>query len=82
MQIMELVLSVPASCVCVDVPLCNQHIAVANALRLALRRAAKVARERFPRGGAHTYASENADRYRALEDASEDIASAIEALVK
>jgi len=43
-------------------------------------RAAHVAGTKWPRGGAHTYASENADRYHALEDASEVIATVIRAL--
>ena len=42
------------------------------------RRCAFIARRKFPRGGAHTYASENADRYTAMEEAAEMIAEAIE----
>lgn len=42
-----------------------------------LERDAKIAESLFPRGGAHTYASENADRYIALEDAAQEIAAAI-----
>lgn len=38
-----------------------------------------IARNKWPRGHAHTYASENADHYRALEDASEVISEAIRA---
>jgi L-lactate utilization protein LutB len=53
----------------------QQHIT--DARRYALEEAAKVCEERFPRGGAHTYASENADRYIALEDAAEACATAI-----
>jgi hypothetical protein len=48
--------------------------------REALEAAAKVAERKWQRGSAHTYASENADRYIALEDASEAIAAAIRAL--
>lgn len=53
-----------------------------DALRLvaAERRAcAELARSTYPRGGAHTYASENADIYIACENAAERIAAAIEA---
>lgn len=50
------------------------------AIRAAEREAcARIAEARFPRGRAHTYASENADRYIALEDAAEVIAAAIRA---
>ena len=45
--------------------------------REGLEEAAKVAEQRFPRGGAHTYASENADIYLANENAAEAIAEAI-----
>lgn len=38
---------------------------------------AKIAERRFPRGSAHTYASENADRYIAQEETCELIAKAI-----
>jgi hypothetical protein len=43
-------------------------------------RCAKVAERMFPRGSAHTYASENADLYRAQEATCEQIAAAIRAL--
>ena len=46
----------------------------------ALEAAAQIAAGKWPRGSAHTYASENADRYIALEDASEAIAAAIRSL--
>ena len=48
--------------------------------RLTIEEAAKVAAQMWPRGGAHTYASENADRYIALENASEHIAARIRQL--
>lgn len=51
-----------------------------RAVRAALEAAAGVAGSKWPRGSAHTYASENADRYIALEDASEMIASTIRAI--
>lgn len=55
----------------------NVSAAHASGREQALREAAEVARKKWPRGSAHTYASENADRYIALEDASEAIAAAI-----
>lgn len=42
--------------------------------------AAKIARDKYKRGSAHTYASENGCCYSAQEDAAEDIAKAIEAM--
>jgi hypothetical protein len=48
--------------------------------REGVEAAARVATKMFPRGGAHTYASENADAYRAQEHAAEQIAAAIRAL--
>jgi hypothetical protein len=41
---------------------------------------AQIAERTYPRGEAHTYASENADRYIALEDACEVAAERIRAL--
>lgn len=52
----------------------------ASARREGMEEAAKIAAGMWPRGSAHTYASENADRYHALEDASEHIAAAIRSL--
>lgn len=45
----------------------------------ALEEAAAIAEQTYPRGGAHTYASENADRYIALEDACEVVAKRLRA---
>lgn len=53
-----------------------------TARRKALEDAAQVAEATYPRGSAHTYASENADRYVAMEDAAEFIAGRIRALLK
>lgn len=47
-----------------------------------IRNCAAVARERYPKWGAHTYASENADRYLAMEEAAEVIAELIESVLE
>lgn len=56
------------------------HETGASGVERMREKAADLAGSIWPRGGAHTYASENADRYYALEDASEAIAAAIRAL--
>ncbi len=62
---------------------CAEYYNLIEAGRLAgLEEAEKFVKNRWPRGHAHTYASENADRYRALEDASETLAKGIAELKK
>lgn len=50
------------------------------AYRRGVEDAARVAAEKWPRGAAHTHASENADVYRAYEDAGARCAAAIRQL--
>lgn len=48
----------------------------------AVERCAETSEKQWPPRSAHNYSSENADRYRALEDASEWIAKQIRTLKK
>lgn len=58
-----------------------EEAAYDNGYRKAIEDAAKVALEMYPRGSAHTYASENADLYHAQEGTCEEIAKRIKALL-
>mgnify|MGYP001575287528 CR=1 FL=1 len=53
--------------------------AIDAAVREEREACAKIAANVYPRGSAHTYASENADVYQAQESASERIAKVIRA---
>ena len=55
------------------------RLALLAAKREGMSEAAEIVAALYPRGSAHTYASENADRYYALEDVCEEGASAIRA---
>jgi hypothetical protein len=74
----------PPICACDDMRIscCSEyaHETACAAINIVLEEAARVAESLYPRGSAHTYASENADRYIAQEDTCESVASEIRAL--